>query len=191
MGTLSLTTGIFTSTSSAFGTGNSSLGPITFSDVDGLAFDPLTGDHHGSHRRGGATNDYLLIQINPSTGAHIINAFGASIDYVVISSFSGVGLADIDDIAIDPTNRQMFAVANNGGSGDRLVRINRSTGAVTDVGSFGVADMEGLTFDDSGQLWGITGGAAPVGQLNSLYEINETTGASTNPRPLDNGSDYE
>lgn len=84
MGTLSLTTGLFTPTSSIFGTGDGSLGSITFGDVDGLAFDTFNGTLYGSHRRGGAADaDDLLIQIDPSTGAHIPDAFGAGIDYVV------------------------------------------------------------------------------------------------------------
>ncbi len=191
LGTLSLTTGPFTPTSSTFGTGGGSLGSITFSDVDGLAFDTFTGTLYGSHRRGAAGVDDLLFQINPSTGAHIPDAFGAGIDYVVIVSFSVTGFADIDDISINPSNGLMFASANNGGAGDRLVRIDVSTGAVTDIAAFGVDDIEGLSFDDSGQLWGTTGTAAAAGQQNTLYEISLTTGAAINPRPLDNGTDYE
>ncbi len=191
LGTLSLTTGLFTPTSSTFGTGNGSLGAITFSDVDGLAFDTFTGALYGSHRRGGVPNDDLLIQISPLTGAHIPDAFGAGIDYVVISSFSVVGLADIDDISIDPSDGRMYASANNGGAGERLVRIDVSTGAVTDISDFGVDDIEGLSFDDSGQLWGTTGTAALPGEQNSLYEISLITGAAINRRALDNGTDYE
>ena len=71
LGTLSLTTGVFTPTSSTFGTGGGSQGSITFSDVDGLAFDTFTGTLYGSHRRNAAGVDDLLFQINPSTGAHI------------------------------------------------------------------------------------------------------------------------
>jgi len=190
LGTLSLTTGLFTPTSSSFGTGGGSLGSITFSDVDGLAFDS-GGTLYGSHRISGGSNDDLLIQINPSTGAHIPDAFGAGIDYVVIASFSVTGFADIDDISINPSSGFMFASANNGGIGDRLVRIDVSTGAVTDIAAFGVDDMEGLSFDDSGQLWGTTGRLLAPGEENSLWEISLTTGAAINRRPLDNGADYE
>ena len=158
--------------------------------MDGLAFDTFTGTLYGSHRRGGAADD-LLIQIDPSTGAHIPDAFGAGIDYVVISSFSAVGLGDIDDISINPSDGLMYASANDGGTGDRLVRIDVSNGAVTDIAPFGVDDIEGLSFDDSGRLWGTTGTASLAGEQNSLYEISIITGAATNRRALDNGSDYE
>jgi len=178
LGTLSLTTGIFTSTSSTFGIADGALGSITFRDVDGLAFDTFSGTLYGSHRRGGAADD-LLIQINPSTGAHIPDALGAGIDYVVISSFSVVGLGDIDDISINPSDGLMYASANDVGTGDRLVRIDVSNGAVTDIPPFGVDDIEGLSFDDSGQLWGTTGTAALPGEQNSLYEISLTTGAAS------------
>ena len=191
LGTLNLTTGVFTATSSPFGTGDGALGPLAFTDIDGLAFDASTDILYGSHRRGGAGNDDVLIQIDPATGAHIPDAFGIGIDYVVITSTAAVGLGDIDDISVDPSNTVMYASANNGGTGDRLVIVNKFTGAVTDVGPFGVADMEGLSFDDNGQLWGTTGSAGLAAERNSLYEINVSTAAATSPRPLDNGSDYE
>ena len=190
LGTLNLTTGLFTGTSSTFGTGDGSVGAIAFSDVDGLAFDS-GGTLYGSHRRDPFGDDDVLIQINPTTGAHIPDAFGAGVDYIVIDSFSVTGFADIDDISINPSDGLMYASANNGGIGDRLVRIDVATGAVTDIAAFGVDDMEGLSFDDSGQLWGTTGLFAGAGQANSLYEISLITGAAINQRPLDNGTDYE
>ena len=109
----------------------------------------------------------------------------------MISSFSVVGLGDIDDISLNPSDGLMYASVNDGGAGDRLVRIDVSTGAVADISDFGVDDIEGLSFDDSGRLWGTTGGFGPVGGINRLYEISLTTGAAINPRPLDNGTDYE
>lgn len=109
----------------------------------------------------------------------------------MIASFSVVGRGDIDDISINPSDGLMYASANAGGTGDRLVRIDVSNGAVMDIAPFGVDDIEGLSFDDSGQLWGTTGTAALPGEQNSPYEISLTTGAAVNRRPLDNGSDYE
>ena len=192
LGTLSLTTGLFTPTSLPFGAGDGSLpgGPITFSDVDGLAFDTFSGTLYGTHRRTGAGLDDLLFQIDPSTGAHIPDAFGMGIDYVVITSTLAVMRSDIDDISIDPSDGQMYASANNGGIMDRLVIIDSSTGAVTDVGAFGVGDMEGLSFDDNGQLLGTTG-VDGFADSNRLYDINIGTGVASNPRVLDNGTDYE
>ncbi|NND02497.1 MAG: hypothetical protein HKN91_06900, partial [Acidimicrobiia bacterium] len=78
LGTINTTTGAYT-TIGVFGTGSGPLGNITFSDVDGLAFDPTTGILWGSQF---LSNQNVLIHINPATGAHIPGAFGGD-DYLV------------------------------------------------------------------------------------------------------------
>ena len=84
LGALDMLTGVFTPLPSPFGTGSGSAGNITFSDVDGLTFDPFSGTFFGSHRRTGGGNQDVLLQIDPLTGAHIPDAFGAGVDYVEI-----------------------------------------------------------------------------------------------------------
>ncbi len=181
LGTINRTSGVYT-TIGSFGTGNGSLGSRAFDDIDGLSVDPLTGILYGSNRE--ATED-LLLQINPSTGAYIPDAFGSGIDYVVINSISNH--LDIDDIAIDPYDGQMYGIANSGGAGDRLVKINKLTGVATDVGLLGVDDHEGLSFSNDGQLFGTTGNTGG----DSLYDVNKSTGVAGNQRALGVGSDYE
>ena len=200
LGTLNTSTGAFTATSSPFGTGDGALGAQTFSDVDGLAFDPLTGYFYGSHRRGG---EDLLFRIDRTTGAFVPDAFGPGLDYVVIQTqavFGGANIDDIDDIAIDPRNGQMYAVANNNGSADHLVKIDKATGAVTDVavfndGSNNVTDMEGLGFYNNGVFYGTTGSLSAVtAHRNSLWEIDLATAAATqitNIGASSGRSDYE
>jgi uncharacterized repeat protein (TIGR01451 family) len=118
-----------------------------------------------------------------STGAHVPNAFGADIDYVPIPPVFGNNITD--DIAIDPTTGIMYATVNSGGSSDRLIRINKVTGATTDVALITVPDIEGLGTDPSGQLWGTSG------TQGVLYEINKSTGVGSNGRVINNGGDYE
>ena len=96
-------------------------GTLSFSDVDGLAYDATTGVLYGSHRRSGSD---VLIQIDMTTGAHVPNAFGAGVDYVEIQPVFSNTL--VDDIAIDPTTGTMYASTNSGGSTDRL-RARRQT----------------------------------------------------------------
>ncbi len=93
LGIIDQGTGAFAALASTFGAGSGALGAITFSDVDGLAFDPYTGVLYGTHRRGGPD---VLIVIDPVTGAHVPGAFGAGVDYVVIDGI--LGLEDVDDI---------------------------------------------------------------------------------------------
>lgn len=186
LGTVNVDTGAFTETSSEFGTGTGDVGSIDFDDVDGLAFDFNTGDLFGSVRRNSSAD--LLIQIDPSTGAHIDGAFDGGDDYVVIDPVSGRN--DIDDLAIDPIDGQMFGTANNGGS-DHLVLIDPATGDTTDVGQIqtgagqAITNVETLSFDASGALWAIGESA------DALFEIDQATATASNPRSLDNGDDYE
>ncbi len=180
LGTLNTSSGLFQPSPQTFGTGFGSAGSVSFSDVDGLTYDATLGVMYGSHARSG--ND-LLFQINMATGAHVANAFGPNVDYVQIQSIAGGTI--VDDIAVDPTSGIMYASTNSGGSTDRLVRVNKFTGATTSVAFITVPDIEGLGTDPSGQLWGTSG------TQGILYEIDKTSGVGSNGRQIDNGSDYE
>lgn len=182
LGVLSLTSGVFQPLPQTFGTGGNSGSNITFDDVDGLAYDATTGVLYGVDARGGGATD-VLFQIDMSTGAHVPNAFGANIDYVPIPPIAGNNITD--DIAIDPTTGVMYASVNSGGSSDRLIRVDKLTGATTDVAAITVPDIEGLGTDPSGQLWGTSG------TQGILYEINKFTGVGSNGRTINNGGDYE
>ena len=180
LGTLNHTTGVY----SAIGllvSGNGSMGNRPLNDVDSLSMDPFSGVLYGAERNA-SVND-LLVAIDVASGSVISNFFGPGADYAVITVVSN--LIDIDDIAIDPFDGQMYAIANSGGIDDRLVRIDKATGMATDVGLLGVGDMEGLGFDNSGRLFGTTGSG------NRLYDIDKATGVASNPRALTLGTDYE
>jgi len=180
LGILDTVTGVYQPLPQTFGTGDGAQSTITFGDVDGLAYDATTGVLYGAHRQ---TGGGILIQIDMTTGAHVPNAFGAGVDYVLIQPVFGYTI--IDDIAIDPTTGTLYAVTNNGGSTDRLISINKATGATADIALITVPDIEGLGTDPTGQLWGTSG------TQGILYEINKTTGVGSNGRDIDNGGDYE
>ncbi len=186
LGTLDRDTGAFSPLPNVFGVAGGGDGNVNLNDVDGLAFDPCTGDFFGNSRRVGAED--VLFRINVDTGAHVPNAFGANVDYVAIGQVGG--FLDIDDLAIDPTDCTLYAIANNGGAagGDRLIRVDKTTGASTDVGEIGHSDVEGLSFTPDGTLYGVTGGQAPVG---GIFSINKDTGVGAAITELDNGDDYE
>jgi len=190
LGTLDLANGAFTATSSTFGTGSGVDGDVTFSDIDSLAIYPATGELYGAHRREGGLDD-VLIKIDKSTGAHVPDAFGTGVDYVVISGTDV--LDDIDDIAIDPSDGTMYATANEGGDYGDLITINMSSGAATLVGPFNADDMEGLAFFTDGNLYGSSGEYDNITDetKNKLYSINKQTGAATELWPFTLHSDYE
>ena len=196
-GTLNTGTGAFTLIGNV-GTGTGSLGSVVFSDIDGLADDPLTGAIYGAVRREAVSTDLdVLIQINPLTGQFVPDAFGPGLDYVIINT-AVVSLSDVDDIAIDPLDGQMYGVANNAGGNDRLVEIDKATGAVTDVGPLrladgtAVTDMEGFSFSNDGSFYGTTGSASTVtSQRNRFWNVDKNTGVVTLIAAFGIGSDYE
>ncbi len=186
LGTLNPNTGEFTPLPRPFGTASGSDGEQLLEDADGLTFDPCNGDFYASSRRDG--EDDLLFKINSETGEHIPNAFGPGNDYVVVPAV--LGLNDVDDIAIDPTSCLLYAIMNDGGTNDRLAIVNKTTGASTDVGIFGISDVEGMSFAPDGSLYVTTGSNSDV---SGFYTINKATGAAdvAGVVPLDNTDDYE
>jgi uncharacterized repeat protein (TIGR01451 family) len=181
-GTLNQGTGAFT----AIGPFGSCTLPdstvINVTDVDALSFDPFTGILWGAHRDGdGTAPDDVLVTIDPTTGQVAANC-------VRIGATAVVGLPDIDDISVSPVDQTMYAIANNGGSGDGLVIVDTLTGSVTDVGPTGVADIEGLGFANDGSLYGTDGNGAPNGDL---YSIDLSSGAATQIFSLPLYGDYE
>ena len=79
----------------------------------------------------------------------------------------------------------MFAIANGTttsfSAGDRLVTINKSTGAVTDVARItkstggNLDDVEGLSFYGDGGLFATTGYHAATGDTNKLWDLDKDT----------------
>jgi uncharacterized repeat protein (TIGR01451 family) len=179
------------------GLAGGALGVIDIQDIDGLSFDPITGILYGSVRYGdGMAGELdLLIQINPERGRIIEDAFGAGVDYVVINT-AAEGASDVDDIAID-SDGTLFGIAGNsgGGGGDRLVIINKQTGAVGDYGPLNqygapIQDMEGLTLYNTRVLYGTTGYEfTSEGTDNILYKIDKASGETV---PVTNlGKDFD
>ena len=179
LGRINTDTGEFIRLTETFGTGSGSVGNITFDDVDSLAFDHDSGTLWGVDARGGAD---ALFQIDPDTGAHVPDAFGVGVDYVLITG-TNIGTS-IDDIAIDPTTGVMYGSDT---TNSQLITINTSTGAGTVVGSFGGSvDLEGMGFHSDGTLYGTEG--------RRVYTINTSTGAATqvgSGNTLNVGNDYE
>ncbi len=173
IGRLNLANGNFTEVGEV-GSGNGLLGELVLDDIDGLAFDPFTGVLWGCHRREPVGTDVLL-QIDPDDGQVVENAFATG-DYVEIPALDG--RADCDDLAVDPRTGILYAVLNGAGTNDRVVVLDKATGAISPLpNDIGIDDVEGFTADPLGGLAGTTGALA----LNSaqFLTINETTGIGT------------
>lgn len=195
-GTLNLSTGAFSAIGRVASTSapleGTALGNFTTLDIDGMAFDPISGDLYAVSRRetsGNNTLEDLLLKIDPATGLHVEDAFGAGEDYVVLDT-SPLSVYDIDDIAFDPVSGVLYGVANSpddgSGADDRLVTINTSTGAITDIdrlttadGGDDIDDMEGLSFDADGTLHATTGNDGNNNTNNKYWTIDPDTGVAT------------
>lgn len=191
-GTIDYNTGAFTYIGSV-GTGDGAQGTVTMDDVDGVAIDGRTLEYFGSDRQNDGAPDDLLFQFDPATGNIIEDAFGPGIDYVVINTSSlpvSPILYDIDDMGIDPLDGQIYGVANTAGSNDRLVRIDRTDGTVTDVGRITyngtpLNDIESMSFSNDGTLF-ITSAAT-----NHFYSMDKADATCTQLGQFPSGSDFE
>lgn len=152
-------------------TGLSALG-----DVDGMTFSGI-GDSDLANdvlwmtiRNAGAPDDQI-VSVDPNSGA--ILSGPADMD---ASGIPGVTVNDIDAIAWDPVTGTVFGSAGTGAD-NVLVSIDPITGAVSNVGAFGVNDVEGLGFSntgvDNGFLFATTG--KEDGEIaTALYLIDPT-----------------
>jgi len=193
LGIINRTTGVFTATSNTFGTGSSTaLGANeNFNDVDGLAFDPITGILWGTERKDSWD---ALFQINHTTGAFIPDAFGPGEDYVLVQDAGGTIPGDIDDIAIDPEDGTLYGIANNPNF-DLLVSIDKTTGIATAIdtlkkvdGNY-VVDVEGFGFTNFGLLLAVTGNSSSLD--DSQWNINLETASAEYVGTYNYGEDYE
>lgn len=191
LGTLDRATGVFTPSPFPFGFARGALGTLPIFDVDGLGFDARSGIFYGINRREATADEPdFLFQIDPATGLAVLNGFGLGVDYVVIDPpDDGDGpLTDVDDIAIDPVDGTMYAVANRLYTNDRLITINKFTGATSVIAPI-PPDMEGLTFANDGTLRATSGlDGAPA---NSYFILEKTTGLTSHVLTFPNYSDYE
>lgn len=168
LGTIDLSTGRFAPVG-RLGTAYGDEGPLSAGDVDGLTFDPQTAELWGSIRR--ADTDFM-VQIDPASGRVVQDAFGPGRDYVHVE-FDGLDI-DVDDIAVSPTTGGLFAVVTDPDENSTLVAIDRTTGAASRIAALSIADLEGLSFDDSGRLFATPGGDGP-----SMVELDVSTGEVT------------
>lgn len=207
-GVIDTGTGLYTPISRLASVANpleGSLGNFTVLDVDGMSFDPLTGKLYAIHRREDATNGNTLLdvlfQIDPVAGFHVEDAFGAGVDYLVLqTNLLPTPLYDVDDIAFHPSTGELYAIANDSttsvGDQDRLIKINKNSGALTDLGRItnnangaGIDDMEGLGFQSDGALYGTTG--TDTSTPNRLWQINLSTAVATLIAAFPSHADYE
>lgn len=122
----------------------------TIKAVSGLAFDPWTGVLWALETQSG--QDDILLQIDITTHTAVLDAFGSGIDYLTIDENGA--FAAIEDIAIDPSNQQMYFVGTGGDGDTRLGKVNTSSGIISDTITLQQNYIAGLDFHNDGTLYG-------------------------------------
>ena len=174
-GKINLLNGAFSTISNDVGAADGALGLLNINDIDGMTYDHSNNIIWASERRSGSNGepDDLLVQIDPITGTIIQDAFGAGIGYVVVNTPEN----DLDDIAI-AEDGTLYGISNYGGSGNQAFgSINKTNGTWTELGDYGIQDVESLAFTASGQLVATTGNEGSP--KNELYTIDVGTGLAT------------
>ncbi len=190
-GIITPSTGTYTSLG-PIGTARGVRGTLTMADPDGLAFDPFSGKLWAIERTAG---EDLLYQIDPATGRVVADAFGTGSDYLVADP-TNAAADDLDDLVVDPTDGTLYAIANSGVANNRLVRVNKTSGVLTVVGSFrlGAADLqdvEGMSITPAGQLFVTTGDGTTTSTDNGFYGVDKATGTTTLVRSMSPAADVE
>jgi len=174
-GTININTGVFSPIANDIGSLDGSAGVLNINDIDGMSYDVVNNIIWASARRSGdgGLPDDLIFKIDPTSGLALPNAFGAGVGYLVIATPEH----DLDDLALD-TDGTLYAISNLGDSGNqRLGIINKTTGAWTEIGDYGVEDVESLAFTASGQLVATTG--EDGSDKNRLYSIDAASATAT------------
>jgi hypothetical protein len=127
---------------------------VGFGDVEGLAFDPLTGSLFGID----GDDARKLITIDMTTGQ------GTEVGPLGYSEITNPGLA------IDAAGN-IFTVTTSY-NGAELYSVNRDTGAVTWIGPLDVQHANGLAFIDD-ILYGV------CGSLDALFTVSTENGRGT------------
>lgn len=175
---MNISSGINNSLPNSVGSLDGVNGTIAINSIEGITSDPATGIWYGVHVASSGRS--LLFQFDIISGLGIQDAFGVGVDYVEID---GIGISDeSDDIAFNLATGILYGVNN----GNQLITINKNTGEANVVGSMGVSDILGLSFDLTGRLIGIRASGTP-----SFFFINITTGVATFINDFAVGGDFE
>jgi hypothetical protein len=139
--------------------GSSLVGFTGFDRLNGAAADASGMIYASRFRNTANTADQnQLIRIDPATGlGTLVAGYGTGNDLRALAFRDGV----------------LYAIRE--GSIDDLVTIDTTSGAVTLVGPTGRSDIQGLTADQNGQLYGV----GVTGAGGTLLSIDRTTGAAT------------
>ncbi|PCJ64316.1 MAG: hypothetical protein COA58_13255 [Bacteroidetes bacterium] len=159
---------------------------IQFNDFDGIAVDTNGIIYAGNVSK----SSHAIIAISPITGK-VIPGFFDGDDYLPVFNNDDVR---IDGLGFDPITNELYAILNTGDGdvgSDTLYKVNLTDGSTTFVSDFDVADVEGMTFDDLGQMYIVTGNTSlPTTDQDKIWRVDINSGELTELYSL-SGEDNE
>lgn len=185
------------------GTANGNYGAVKLDDVDGLTFDPVNMILYGTHRiNSGAicntlpnSND-VLFQIDISTGRFVpgamLDANDNPVDYAIIEEVvdrtlasvgcpgiggTGGAVYDVDDIAYNPYDGELYAISNQDGPGTITWIDEKNGNLIANLFDTNKDDIEGLGFSYTGKLYATMGDNGTGG--NEFLELALDTQTET------------
>lgn len=187
VGTVNLTTGVFTPLSLPIGVATGSVNHL-IRDVDAIAYSPFSGLTWAAERREPG-NDFLFA-VDSTMGYAIANTLR---EIPSITDEDGNALANVDDFSVDPVTGVFYAAINmDNAIGGTLATIDVATGTATRISTFRypvpypanpalagtvIDDIEGLSFYNDGKLYASAGNNGPDdNDKNQLFQIDLATG---------------
>ncbi|MFT5429920.1 MAG: hypothetical protein ACI9OJ_000593 [Myxococcota bacterium] len=139
------------------------VGPTDLDEVNGLSC-AADGVLYGA---GGVTDGGVIMTVDRTTG--VGTTVGAS------------GFPALMGLAFSPTGTLFGSAVTAGASADTLVTVDPLSGVAISVGAYGpgIASMDGIAFDSSGVLFGVTGLDDSAAPGPALYTIDTSTGGAT------------
>lgn len=138
-------------------------------------------DEDGLHLYSVSSDDALLREINPLTGA--------TMSSITLTHAGGITVDRGLSLATHPDTGVLYGILRLADqNGRELVTIDPATGIATSIGDTQDA-FAAIVFDDQGTLYGVTGDGAVISE--TLFTLDITTAISTMVTPLGNGDDGE
>ncbi|MCH8904623.1 MAG: T9SS type A sorting domain-containing protein [Bacteroidetes bacterium] len=133
--------------------------------------------------------NYFVITVTGDDVIRIVDDVNMNVQYSVTMKVSGFTIVGSQGMSVEPLTGDYYLVYSVSGSTDRRLGIvNPITGTVKDRGDLG-DKFAGITFDNSGVLYGVTGDGATVPE--SLYTIDPNSAKTVFVMALGNGDGGE
>ncbi len=152
--------------------------PSGYADLDGLAWDPSTNKLYASVRSGGNDELVCIETTGPNAGLPVA---GTEVEV------TGSG-PDVDELTVPPnscSNAGVLYATMSTSTGFQLATIDPTSGVASEIGPFGIPDVESITFDANCNLYANTGSG-------ELYLVDQMTGEVVGDPLIDvSGNDVE